>query len=372
MHMRIISIVAVAFLLCGPLMIVPCKAEEKISFTDAEIAEKLSELNPLPKVHYSWKIEAGSLLDPPNNRLLYEYARITHALSLCGESVTADQLTRCLKVCKQINQSNPQLPCSLAINFSPWHRKFDPDLPPTDRGSSYDEEIRYFLLRVNYIKQVVEDFNKDSQQKVNVSALLLDSERFYIRPNDPKWNNAIQELLDSIHRKAAVVFPDSRIEWYGRGIHRVPRGSGWEKTPIWTGKEITPALSCSLYTIPEIEKTRETFRRTCKLADEMNIKEVTPWIALASGYRPVLTKKPSMDLDWDYDLIYSYQIGAELNVNWYARQSSEWYAPYDHAKVVVFYPAPFNRKSPAWGKHFVAYVRGAIQAKNLKDLGFDR
>lgn len=170
--------------------------------------------------------------------------------------------------------------------------------------------------------------------------------------------------------KAESIFPDARIEWYGRGMIQVARDNGWDKTPYWTGKEIKAPLSCSLYTVPEIERTRETFHRTCKLADELGIEEVTPWVALAAGHRRGIKKSQYFDTDWSYDIIYSYLIGAELNIRWYGDRP-ERFAPYNRAKVIIFYPQPFNKQTPDWGRHFIAYVRGATSVKELKDLGYE-
>ena len=107
------------------------------------------------------------------------------------------------------------------------------------------------------------------------------------------------------------------------------------------------------------------------LADKLGIEEVTIGIALGSGYRRGLSKENIWDYDWDYELIYSYKMGYEINHPWFATYP-EAYAPYNRAKIITFYPSPFNKKSPSWGKHFIAYVRGATGVQDLKDLGFDR
>ena len=126
-------------------------------------------------------------------------------------------------------------------------------------------------------------------------------------------------------------------------------------------------MSCSLYTVPEVERTRGTFRKTCQLADELGVKEVTPWVALASGYRRDVEKFQRWSYSWDYDLEYSYMLGAELNHPWYGARP-KWFAPYSRAEVVAFYPDPFYKDTPFWAKHFVAYVRGAHGIKKLDDL----
>ena len=104
---------------------------------------------------------------------------------------------------------------------------------------------------------------------------------------------------------------------------------------------------------------RETFRRTYELALKHGVGEVTPWVALASGYRRRLIKSKTWDHDWDYDLIYSWQLGREVNTAWFGDRPDR-FAPWDAARLVIFWPAPFDSRTPAWGKHFVAYVRGAM------------
>ena len=96
------------------------------------------------------------------------------------------------------------------------------------------------------------------------------------------------------------------------------------------------------------------------------MEEVTPWVALACGWRRQTDQMHSWAVDWDYDLVYSWGLGRELNNPWFGLHP-ERYAPWDAAKVVCFYPAPFDPRTPAWGKHFVAYVHGANGIRKLGD-----
>jgi len=348
---------------------VQCNGSGMVRLSEAEMNSKLFALKPLPKVHYSWPTPS-ELVNDRNNRRLYELARITHSLCVLGELVTKQQVDNCVYICARVNKTGPVIKTSLGVNFSPWHRKFDKKLPPTDRGPTYREEIRYFEERMRFVKECVEQSNKKYGSDVKIGAIMLDSERFYVKSGDESWNEGIHEALDAIHIKARSIFPGARIEWYGRGIARAAGGDGWAKTRIWTGKEIKAPLSCSLYTIAEIERTRETFRRTCKLADMLSIHDVTPWVALAAGYRRSLLKMQDWDCDWSYDIMYSYLIGAELNIKWYGDRP-ERFAPYNRAKVIIFYPRPFDKRTPGWARHFIAYVRGATGVKELKDLGYE-
>jgi len=70
----------------------------------------------------------------------------------------------------------------------------------------------------------------------------------------------------------------------------------------------------------------------------------------------------------DRDLIYSWQLGAEINHPWFgAPGRHERFAPWNRAKIAIFYPEPLGR-SPHWAEHFIAYVRGAHLVKSLPEV----
>ena len=355
------TLISVAIVISVGLL--PCYGQGKI-LSDSEIDIKLLQLKPLPKVHYYWPMSAEL-----SNRRLYELARITHSVCVSGDWVKQDHVDKCVYVCARVNKTNPSIKVSLGVNFSPWHRRFDKDLPPTDRGPTYWKEIRFFEERARLVKRWVEQSNKKYKSSVRIGAITLDSERFHTKPGDKVWNEAIREALDAIHIRAQSVFPGARIEWFVRGVGPSASAEGWSNSRYWTGKEIKAPMSCALYRVPEIECTRETFRRTCRLADQLGIEDVTPWVALASGWRRHPTKYYYWSTDWDYDVIYSHLIGAELNNKWYGDRPKR-YAPYNRAKVIIFYPHPFDKRTPSWTKHFIAYVRGATGVSDLADLGF--
>jgi hypothetical protein len=337
--------------------------------SEADIDAMLFQLKPLPKVHYSTPLSL-ELLNNKDSRRLYELVRIMHSVCVWGQWATSKQIDNCVYTCARVNKTKPVVKASIAVMFSPWVRIFGKDLPPTDRGPTYWQELEDFEEHSLFVKREVEKANKKYESDVEISAILLDCERFYVLKGNEKWNEAVKDKLDDIHIRAQAIFPKARIEWYGRGVGVASVEEGWAKSRIWTGKEIKAPLSCSLYTVPEIERTRETFRRTCKLADEMGISDVTPYVALAAGYRRGLEKVQYFDSDWSYDIIYSYLLGAELNNKWYGDRPKR-FAPYNRAKVVVFYPPAFDKRCPDWPRHFIAYVRGATGVKELKDLGYE-
>src|SRR5262249_25585028 len=99
----------------------------------------------------------------------------------------------------------------------------------------------------------------------------------------------------------------------------------------------------------------ETYRRTVELARSRGATEVTPWIALGAGWSRK-DHKTVWEFSWDYDLKYSWQMGADLNNLDHPGNGG---VPWGAAKVVVLYPNPFDERSPGSFEHFVAYVRGA-------------
>lgn len=354
-----------------PVFMATADTQGALSHTD--VAAKLRELQPLPKVHYSFPFPR-TLIEDPDSRLLYECARIMNSVSVSGEWATLDQVRTAVYTCARINKAGPAIPLTIGINYSPFHRELDRQAPPTDRGPTYQKELDRFESRLRTLKGWIDNANAYYKSSVSVGALLLDMERFHYQAGNDVWNEGMREALDTIHTKAVALFPDARIEWYGRGMTWGSTDPPWRRSRYFTGKEILTSLSCSLYCVPELERTLELYRRTVRLADEMGVADVTPWISLASGYRRSLKRTFTYNLDWDYDVIYSFLIGQYINHAWFGRpERAERFAPFNRARVVVFYPAPFDSRSPHWGKHFIAYVRGATLpvtgGADLSDLG---
>lgn len=339
----------------------PAKAETPPA-SDDQILKWMKELKPLPKVHYSWPIPLNKI----SPELLHEYVRLTHAISLSGEWDKAEQVFHAVSICKKVNSEKPKTSASISFNFSVWHRRFGKETPPTDTGPEQVAELNFLKERLVKLKAGLEKANEKQKTNIEMTAILFDSERFNHKPDDKEWNQAITAKYDAATDIVHEVFPNVRIEWYGRGhIQPSASKSGWEQTRWFSLEEKADTLNCSLYQVPEIHNTREIFRRTAKNGEEHGCNEVTPWVALASGYRRLTENHHEWSYDWNYDLIYSWKLGAEINQEWYGTpERSQRFAPWNKAKVIIFYPEPFVR-TPFWGEHFVAYVRGANAVKNL-------
>jgi hypothetical protein len=102
----------------------------------------------------------------------------------------------------------------------------------------------------------------------------------------------------------------------------------WPGT-AYTLEEQGETLGVSLYTIPEIWNMRGRMNHTVALAESEagnrsgTTRGVTPWLSLGCGYRRQAnhTKGDLYDLCWDYDRVYSWQMGVEVNVPWYSTES---------------------------------------------------
>lgn len=93
---------------------------------------------------------------------------------------------------------------------------------------------------------------------------------------------------------------------------------------------------------PEIGYTRDAYEKTVATATAHGSSTVVPWISLGCGYRRGFPKGAyKYDLSWNYDYIYSWQLGSEINNAWYGNHP-EQFAHWTRAPHVVFYPAIFD------------------------------
>ena len=320
--------------------------------TTAQVVDWLKALKPLPKIHYTWPIQTQVSLNP-NDPRLFHYVRITHAFCLSTYWTSPKEIGSAVITCRAVNSTGPSIPATIAIWWSPWHYKFGDDRPPTDFGPSHQAEIEFFREKHALAKRWHAEANARHNAEVRISTLLFDSEQFAVKPGDDEWNDAMTRKYNEIYDVAKEMFPDAQVIWYARGL-----------SSRFTLKEKGDAVSCDLYRVPDIEDMRKDFRRTVRVADRLGVKQIIPFVALASGYRKTADAKWRFDFGWNYDLRDSWQIGAELNDPWYGDRPDE-YAPWHKATAVNFYPHAFDKRSPYWAQHFVAYVRGAHDIKEL-------
>lgn len=331
----------------------------------------LRELKPLQKVHYSFPVP-DRWLESPEHSIAREYVRITHAISFRGEAVTGAQVDVAVAICAAVNAEKPNPQASIGINYSPWHRQFGKDLPPTDNGPTAQAELGDQRERMANMRAWIDASNRRLKSDVRVTALLFDCERFQVKsagqPGAAEWNAAIREKLTESVRIGKAAFPGASVVWYGQGaVQLCNRDDGWCEDAYMPVDVPGDAFCVSLYRVPELGDVREEFRRTVEHARRCGKDAVVPWVALGCGWRRAVDGPAwAWTFDWDYELVYSWSLGREINMPWYA-QHSQRFAPWDAAKFVVFYPNPFDVRVPAGPRHFVAYVRGPNDVKRLPE-----
>lgn len=327
----------------------------------AQILAWLRELDPLQKTHYSWPVP-GSRIIHETDPLIHEYVRLTGAVSMRLEDVTQHWIRRCVSISKAVTDETPTIHPKIGLNYSPWYHVFPRDAAPTYVGPEHAGEIALFREKLVMARDWLAAENAAQGAHVEIGAVLIDSERFHYKADTEsgaaEWNAALADKLTAIYRTSKEIFPNAWVEWNSRGaVSPCAQAVGWCNSPYTSLLEEGDGCAIGFYNVVEIGYTREKYVRTLERAQAHGYNVVTPWIALAAGYRRDVNTYFTFLMDWDYDVFYSWQIGAEVNHPWFASQP-ERFAPYDHATHVMFYPEPFGR-TPHWGKHFVAYVRGA-------------
>ena len=331
--------------------------------SEAQLLAWLQEMEPLQKVHYSWSFQEVDYkyeIDP----LIPEYIRIGHAASVCLKCVRPQDVATMVELCDDVNETGPDIPARIAFVYSPYHDFWPEDAPPTYDGAEVAEATAEFRNLLETARGALDDANAELGSDVFVGAIILDTELWYAKDEEDvgyeEWNAALDAKYDAMYDIAKDIFPEAIVEWYARG--QITRGmsfSGYYASNRFTLNEQGNRFSVSLYRVPEPEEMRTCFALTLESAQEHGCEDVTAWVSLASGYRRKtdVVDRNYWSGDWDYDLYYSWQMGAELNDPYYAARP-ERFAPWDHADIIVLYPEPFGRVAH-WGKHFVAYVRGA-------------
>jgi len=166
-----------------------------------------------------------------------------------------------------------------------------------------EQELRYFRGRLASISKLIAQTNAELGSSVHIGAVLIDSESYYI-----DWSNETE--LRALERKDDLIYNVSRefcdpalgctVEQYNRGeitsifslakpAEGIPADDAWTPWPGYPkclGRGDT--FGTSLYSVPEYENTRGSFRRTVANAQACNISWVTPWIWLGGGGRRLI------------------------------------------------------------------------------------
>lgn len=348
----------------------------------------LKGLKPLPKVHYSWPFPPQYLntSDPAFlDGLMLDYVRISGGCALGVSTIQPIPVSTCVKLCMASNtaRSAANLPkATITLNYSPWYEKF-PGNDPTLTGAAEVAELAFYRDQLTTLQKLISAADGDG---VGLGAVLLDSEKFHFIDNSSKiFKDALTRKHNLIWNVTQEVFPGVRVEMYDRGAtEKWDTSANWSTVPLYTLQESGTSYGVSLYTIPEIWNMRGRYQHTVALAQNNNatstfpstITSVTPWLALGCGY--MRTPKPDgliFSFTWDYDMVYSWQLGMEINNPWYGSVENQGrYAPWRYATAVAFYPSSFDLRSVPAGpgyqstammQHFATYVMGATGVNAL-------
>lgn len=315
-------------------------------------------------------------------------------------------------------------PVSVAVNYSPWYWSSpfwrhptgaacgparracaDPTVVSVNGTNLEALEASFQAGLWDKLKGLLAEVNgaRPKRAPLEVGAVLIDSEMFWFGKGlDPvgndsaPWRAAVDRKHEVVYNATARAMPGVSQQWYGLGSGGTRYGNCYDSTGCpgadgwtagsnrFTGNERFGKLAAytpSLYTLPEIEYQREVYRRTAARAVERDVEAVNPWICLGCGYRRSARAMVqhagstagggqdwTYDGQWDFDRVYSWMAGAELNRPYYAAPDHvEKYAPYDMAKVVLIYPSIFQTSpqqlprgngSTHMMQHFLAYLQG--------------
>ena len=210
-------------------------------------ASPLATLPALPKVHHSTAMEPLNASDPT----LQHYLRITHSVGLTVYWADREMVFAAAAACHAADAlpavpmpaggtapppANP-LRCGIAANYNPWGEDGSPfprTAPPTEVGRLEDAEMALFRSRLLNVTSWLAAANSQLNLRplVQISALLLDSERFGVKEAGEAgaiaWNNAItrkHNLFLTAGRELLLSTVEPEYYSFG-GLIRGPDGDG--------------------------------------------------------------------------------------------------------------------------------------------------
>lgn len=209
-------------------------------------ASPLATLPGLPKVHHSTAMEPLNASDPT----LQHYLRITHSVGLTVYWADREMVFEAAAACHAADAlpavsvppggtvPTPATPlrCGIAANYNPWGEDGSPfprTAPPTEVGRLEDAELTLFRSRLSNVTAWLAEANSqlDLRPPVQISALLLDSERFGVKgageAGAATWNNAITRKHNLFLTAGRELLPGIEPQYYSfGGLIRGPDGNG--------------------------------------------------------------------------------------------------------------------------------------------------
>ena len=376
---------------------------------------QLTGLPALPKPHYASNsgIGAKDLANPGRMALWGEFARIAHSLpiSLMGWGASAAEMQTVIALASQHN-------ASISGEYSPWYsshveagcKPICSTCGPLPAGvcdptvtANETQELDILRDRLGNLTSLAAAHN--GQHPVKVSLVFLDGERFvYNGTSSTAWKAALTRKHNLIYDLIKSLAPQATVVQYGRGgltrtvpdsipipnFHPKPfypiSAHGWP-TPFYagyyTGEEKGDCYSTYLYSLHQVDHTRQHFNATATNAINHDVSCVVPTLCLGCGDLQNF-EGHSFSFNHNYSLHYSWVWGAELNQPGYGADSLR-FAAWDLATHITLFPGPFGysgkpevggRENPTGPPelgnntgldHFVSYILGAAGDRRLKN-----
>lgn len=341
--------------LAKPAIQIPLHVEVPAAPSDSVIAGWLAPLPPLQKVHFSYPAPPR-LFETSQSGLLYQWARIAHVVPMSAAYGSQAWASKAVEICKQVNAANPSIPCTIAINYSPYHKYLDYGIPPTYNGPEVALEISEFQQKLAALKSWIDAANIAQQTNVQVSGILLNTELWKAKdmsdPNNAAWNAACTAKYDAAWAVCKSVYPTAGVHWYNRA-KPIDRGG------YFTNQEQGDSFSIECYSTHDLPFLKFKWGLGWARAQAAGSSNLWPWINFNGAFSSTLADGKYRYLcDFDHTQQNAWQLGYELNNAAYVPPQSET-IPLKLAPGVVYYSAPFEERFPQMGEHFVAYVKGA-------------
>ena len=261
--------------------------------SESTVVAWLEDLPPLPRVHHSWPANLTAL-GVPNGLLAYHWVRITRCLGISARWINQSQVHDAVALCKWVNDDDPTVNATIALNYSPYHYIFPGDYPPTYTGTECLLEERLCEQSLMNVKAWIAQANQALGTNVQVSAILLDTELelWYTQESDKRgaqsWNEALDAKYDAMYWICKSVFPDVPVDWFQRGAPCCPRR--------FTTNEQGDSYNAVCYWPSDLQKMRTRFKDYYDQAQADGVSEMQTWVSIGGRLHALGPRRLPVDL----------------------------------------------------------------------------
>ncbi len=332
---------------------IPVRVELAAMPNDADVADELVSLPPLPKQHLNYAC-SWRLVDDLSSGLLYEYTRITHSVTAELIASSPQRLSNIVQTCKQVNATSPAIPATISLKYSPYGYYLPPNAPPWYDGPEVQQELDVMASRLNAVKSAWQAANTQHATSILIDSIILNTELWHAKlpdmPGAAEWNEASRLKYDAVYNLCKSIFPSAKVHWYNRG-KPIERGG------YFTFEEQGDVASCELYFGYDLEALRYRYKKGYEFSQAHGYTPI-PWLNLNGGFYSMPNGEGWYLCGPDYPAEYAWQQGLEFNYPGFVPPAGQD-PPLNVAPVIAIYPAMFPNSQPHFAMYFIAYVKGA-------------